>query len=84
MDRIIITVKEQQSRMEFDLEVPTNVVIEQLFDDIIQTILGAQPTLSIEESRSKLVTVNGRELGEMKTLDEEGIKNGAVLHIVMR
>ncbi len=84
MDRIIITVKEQRSRAEFDLEVPTNIEMDKLLDDIIQTMLGAQPNLSIDVNRSELVTVNGRVLAGSKTLADEEIKNGAILHIVTR
>ena len=79
-DRVIVTIKECCCDRCFDLELPTNQKIEWLIMDIVQALAGYMPELMYKIDKICLVkTRTASELNPMKTLCEEGVRNGDVL-----
>ena len=82
MAHIIITLFIEDSGKEFDLEVPTDVLIENLIDDVIQTIMGADPDLYFNPVNTALYYMDsGKRLDKDKTLEELGVFNAEKLRI---
>lgn len=83
MPQIIITVKDDEKNVLYDLEVPNDLEVEKLLDDIIQTLTGANPALTWNlEQVSLLSPKHNRTLQPDKTLKEECIWNGDYLHLI--
>ena len=82
MERIITTVTVQNSSIPYDMEMPTDLLIEKLLDDIVQALLGQDSSLSLRLSEVELFSERlNHVLDRKKTLWEEGIWNGDYLEI---
>ena len=85
MERIIITITERIYGYSYDLEVPTNLRIDMLLDDITQTLMGYNPQYNFNLDYVQLISRRmNRILSENKTLDEESVWNGDILELYER
>lgn len=83
MKSVIITIIDRNSNRHFDVEVPDDVVVMKLTDDLIQALCGADPSLYWDIDRTVLFSKRmGRELDDSKTLFEEGVWNGDYIYIL--
>ena len=82
MSQIIITVFDRRTGSSFDTEVPDDLEVDKLTDDLIQALIGADPSLYWDLELTKLGSPKlGRDLFPEKSLREEGIWNGDYLFI---
>ena len=82
MQHIIITVRDHETRRDFDLEVPVNIPGEQLVDDITQALYGYDPFLVWDVNKTVLYDPKRKKLvrGD-QTLDDAGVVNGDYLEL---
>lgn len=83
MNSIIVTVTDLAKRFFCDIEVPTDVTIDKLKDDIVETLNGYNPelylrTLSVELFSNRL----GKQLCKEDTLESVGAWNGDYITII--
>ncbi len=84
MKEIIITVCDEKSGKQYDVEVPNDLNVENLMDDLLQAIIGYDPDLCWNLSRMQLYSPRkGRYLELSRTLYEEGIWNGDYIYCRM-
>lgn len=84
MGKIMVTV-ELKKQMRLDLELPLDVEISQLLDDITQTIMAYWSNLYLLPEQMKLYDVRmKRYLAPEGTLDSERVWNGDVLRLTQR
>lgn len=82
MAQIIITVCDKRTGVTYDTEVPNDLEVDKLLDDLIQALIGANPSLGWDLNAAFLSSPKlGRKLFLRKTLREEGIWNGDYLLI---
>ena len=82
MAQIIITVRDKRTGITYDTEVPNDLEIDKLLDDLTQTLMGADPSLHWNLDNTELSSPKlGRQLSRQKTLEGEGIWNGDYLFI---
>lgn len=80
MDTIIVTVTDKKSSFFQDLEVPTDLTVDKLRDDIVQTLNGYRPELYLDSFSTKIFSGRlGRQLADTETLGEVGVWNGDYL-----
>lgn len=80
MNQIIVTVVDLKASRQYDVEVPTDLELEKLLDDIVQTLICYEPELSYSLNRTVLYSPKkGKNLDSSKNLKEEGIWNGDYL-----
>lgn len=83
MDPIIITVVDHFSGRDFDIEVPVDIEIFKLIDDITQTLHGYCPELWWDIADVTLYSRRQRHrLDVNKTLHEEKVWNGDYIDIL--
>ena len=80
MNQIIVTVVDLKAGRQYDVEVPLELELEKLLDDIIQTLICYEPELSYSLSRTVLYSPRkGKILDPSSCLKAEGIRNGDYL-----
>lgn len=80
MDQIIVTVVDLKERHQYDVEVPTELELEKLLDDIVQTLIYHRPELSYSLNRTVLYSPRKGSVLDLKSnLKKEGIRNGEYL-----
>lgn len=85
MNHLIVTVCDNFSGRQFDLEVPKDVESEKLLDDILETLRGYAPEL---QWRIAEVSLWDRRLGRLlkpgETLENAGVWNGDYLYLAQK
>jgi hypothetical protein len=85
MKQCILTICDQKTKARFDVELPTDLEIEKLLDDLTQALEGYQPSLSWNLSQTALWSPRlERQLAPQATLEDEGVWNGDYLYIVTK
>lgn len=80
MKKIIVTVTCSSNRFNYDIELPTNLELSKLTDDLIQTLQGANPEIWFDIERARIFDVRlGRYLAPTETLAGAGVWNGDIL-----
>ena len=80
MEQIIVTIADIKKNRQYDLEVPTELEIEKLLDDIVQTLVGYEPDCTFGFGEVELYSPGRRKnLDRHKSLQEEYIHNGDYL-----
>ncbi len=77
MDHIIVTVTNMQKTFLYDLDVPANLTVDKLKDDIVEALNGADPSLFLRTAATELFCNRlGRQLAAEETLETAGVWNG--------
>ena len=77
MKTIIVTVTNEKGEFCEDLEVPTDLELKKLKEDIIQTLEGWRPELYLDYFQTEVKHGRtGCTLKEEDTLEEAGVWNG--------
>lgn len=80
MKQLIITVVDIKTGRQYDVQVPAELELEKLLDDIVQTLISYEPELSYSIGDTVLYCPRkGCVLEETSTLKREGIRNGDYL-----
>lgn len=80
MKKIIVTVTNNDKRFNYDVELPTNLEISKLTDDLIQTLHGANPEIWFNANSTKIFDMRlMRNLDFSETLETAGVWNGDIL-----
>lgn len=80
MNQIIVTVVDLKAGRQYDVEVPLELELEKLLDDIIQTLICYEPELSYSLNGTVLYSPRkGKILDPSSSLKAEGIRNGEYL-----
>lgn len=67
----------------YDLELPTNITIDKLKDDIVEALNGYNPDLYLRTATTELFCNRlGRQLTSNETLIEAGVWNGDYITII--
>lgn len=83
MSNIIITITDAKQSFFYDLEVPCDLVIEKLIQDIVETVNGINPMLMLNHIGSSLVCKrNNKHLLSNETLEDSGVRNGDYIVII--
>lgn len=83
MENIIVTVTNISKAFLYDLEVPTNVTIDRLKDDIVEALNGYNPDLFLRTATTELFCNRmGRQLNADETLETAGVWNGDYITII--
>ena len=79
---IIVTLKEESKKINYDMELPTDVPVVQLVRDIAEAInLYNQRTLMPERNSSLYCERLGQTLPDGRTLGELGVWTGDILFL---
>ncbi len=80
---IIVTVTDRNRSFYIDLEIPANLVWKKLAQDIIETLNGYRPEISLFPYDTKFMNKRTRRiLPDEKTAEESGVWNGDYLVVV--
>ncbi|WP_195451471.1 EsaB/YukD family protein [Anaeromassilibacillus sp. 1001302B_160321_C8] len=83
MESIIVTVTNISKAYLYDLEVPTNITIDKLKDDIVEALNGYNPDLFLRTATTELFCNRiGRQLKADETLENAGVWNGDYITII--
>ena len=83
MENIIITVTNLTKSYFYDLEVPTNITIDKLKDDIVEALNGYNPDLFLKTATPELFCNRlGRQIQPEETLENAGVWNGDYITIL--
>lgn len=83
MENIIITVTNISKVYLYDIEVPTNITIDKLKDDIVEALNGYNPDLFLRTATTELFCNRiGRQLKAEETLENAGVWNGDYITIL--
>lgn len=83
MDSVIITITNIAKSYMYDLELPTNITIDKLKDDIVEALNGYNPDLYLRTATTELFCNRlGRQLTSNETLIEAGVWNGDYITII--
>ncbi len=83
MENIIVTVTNLNKAYLYDLEVPTNVSIDKLKNDIVEALNGYKPDLFLQTATTELFCNRfGRQLKSNETLESAGVWNGDYITII--
>lgn len=82
MENIIVTVTNQQKSFFYDIEVPIELAISNLKDDIVETLNGYNPNLFLKTATvSLLCNRTGHVLADNETMETAGVWNGDYITI---
>ncbi len=82
MDRIIVTIKADHYKQDYDIELPLDQKAEGLIYDIAVSMEGVDPSLWFDPEKCELRNERtGRWIDREKTLEEGGVWNGDVLRV---
>lgn len=80
MKQLIVTVVDKKMGRAYDVQVPAELEIDKLLDDIVQTVIGCEPELSYSLGETVLYSPRkGCVLEASSNLKREGIRNGDYL-----
>lgn len=83
MENIIVTVTNISKSYLYDIEVPTNITIDKLKDDIVEALNGYNPDLFLRTATTELFCNRiGRQLKAEETLENAGVWNGDYITIL--
>lgn len=83
MESLIVTVSDRNRSFFIDLEIPSDLVWEKLSEDVVETLNGYRPELSLPVLGTAFMCMRLKEiLPDDKTLREAGIWNGDYLIIL--
>ena len=83
MENIIVTVTNISKSYLYDIEVPTNITINKLKDDIVEALNGYNPDLFLRTATTELFCNRiGRQLKAEETLENAGVWNGDYITIL--
>ena len=83
MESIIVTVTIISKAYLYDLEVPTNITVDKLKDDIVEALNGYNPDLFLRTATTELFCNRiGRQLKAEETLENAGVWNGDYITIL--
>ena len=84
MDNIIVTILDEERKLEVDLEVPLNTIAERITADVVEILKLTQPGVLYDGCRYQLLHQRSGELVKGAiTIEDFGIWNGDIL-ILMR
>lgn len=82
MKNIIVTITNEQSTYSYDIEIPIDLEIEKLLDDIVQTLNGYNPALFLNVFSVILYSRREKKfLSAKDTIRQAEIKNGDYIEI---
>lgn len=77
MENIIVTVTNTSKSFLYDLELPANVTVDKLKDDIVEALNGYNPDLHLKTASTVLFCNRiGRRLNNGETVESAGVWNG--------
>lgn len=77
MEHIIVTATNIRKSFLYDLDVPTNLTVDKLKDDIVEALNGYDPNLFLRTATTELFCNRlGRQLTAEETLESAGVWNG--------
>lgn len=80
MEFIMVTVTNEKSSFFVDLEVPADLTLDKLKEDIVQTLNGYLPELCLDTFSTGILSNRaGRLLKPEETLEEAGVWSGDYL-----
>lgn len=80
MKKIIVTVTNKEKSFCYDVEVPTNLTLDKLYDDIAQSLIGYKPNMTLKADSARIYsTFCKKMLGNTDTLESAGVWNGDIL-----
>lgn len=83
MENIIVTVTNLSKSYFYDLEVPTNIIVDKLKDDIVEALNGYNPDFYLKTATTELFCNRiGRQLRSEETLENAGVWNGDYITIL--
>lgn len=84
MDTVIITLTNKKNSFSFDLEIPMDVTVGKLKEDLYETITVYNPELYIRQPADFKLYCNrlGKCFDTDNTLRQEGIWNGDIITIM--
>lgn len=83
MGNIIVTVTNISKSYFYDLEVPINITIDKLKDDIVEALNGYNPDLYLKTAATGLFCNRiGRQIQSDETLENAGVWNGDYITII--
>ncbi len=83
MENIIVTVTNVAKTYLYDLELPTEITVDKLKDDIVEALNGYNPELFLRTASIELFCNRiGRRLQAEDTLESAGVWNGDYITIV--
>ena len=83
MENIIVTVTNISKSYLYDIEVPTNITIDKLKDDIVEALNGYNPDLFLRTATTEFFCNRiGRQLKAEETLENAGVWNGDYITIL--
>lgn len=83
MNKVIITLQDDNNSFAYDLELPTDLEFEKLIDDIVQTIISYNPNLFYQTMKTSLIIpkLEMKKMQNGETLEQLGVYNGDYLII---
>lgn len=83
MDNIIITITNQSRSFFYDIEVPIELAISNLKDDIVEALNGYNPNLFLKAATAALLcNRTGHILADDETMETAGVWNGDYITII--
>lgn len=80
MSSIIITITNKEKSFFYDFDVPVDLAVDKLIQDLIETINGLNPTLLLRTYGSSLYCRRLKQnISPEMTLEEFGVRNGDYL-----
>lgn len=77
MEHIIVTTTNVKKAFLYDLDVPTDLTIDKLKDDMVEALNGYDPNLFLRTATTELFCNRlGRQLTAEETLESAGVWNG--------
>lgn len=77
MENIIVTITNEKQQYCYDIEVPTDLEIDKLTDDIVQTLNGYRPELYLNPYRIELFHQRTEKILESsRTMESSNVRNG--------
>ena len=73
----MITLTDSKHRFSYDVEVPIDLAVDKLLDDIVQSLNGFNPALYIDPFSVELFNQRMKKtILEDQTLSDAGVRNG--------
>ncbi len=83
MNSIIVTLTDKNRSFLYDLEVPSELEVDKLKDDIVEALNGYNPSLFLKTAGVELLcNRSGRQLLSEDTLESAGVWNGDYITVI--
>lgn len=83
MNSIIVTLTDKNRSFVYDLEVPSELEVDKLKDDIVEALNGYNPNLFLRTAEVELLcNRSGKQLLPEDTLESAGVWNGDYITVI--